>query len=309
VLLCVVFGGASAAQAACYGSTPANVSFADSPFDGSAGLAPEITTVQGALDGACNYSVVPGLTDSLVDGDAVFVHIDRDNNPATGDPTFRGADIVVGTLGVTGTEGPPVLGVWNGSSMVFTDPSPVGAARNDGGFSASVDRLGLSPDTLTRFSVSTMYSGIYDNYVDFAPEPGASPISLPVAFSTTPPLPPPPPTPPAPAAQPVVPPATAGCRVPFVRGKTRWAAEDKLFGADCNVASTVRKRFSNVVRKGRVITTTPGSGARTTKAVRMVVSKGRRKHSARAAGVDGAVVSMSVLARLQELANSPAARP
>ena len=191
--------------------------------------------------------------------------------------------------------------------MAFTDPSPVGAARIDGGFSASVDRLGLAPNTLTRFTVATIYSGIYDSYVDFAPEPGASLLSLPVAFSTTPP-------PPAPAAQRRLPHSRWCRRSTRLQGALRAgqdtrSAQNKLYHADCNVASAVRKKYSNSVRKGRVITTTPGSGARTTKAVRLVVSKGRRKRSARAAGVDSTAVPMSVLARLQELANSSAARP
>src|SRR4051794_7530079 len=258
-LLGAMFGGASAAQAAGYGSTPARAPFADDPDDSESGLAPEITTVHGTLDSACNYSVVPGLTRSLIDGDAVFVYIDRDNNPATGSPTFIGADIVVGTLGVTGTEGPPLLGLWNGSGFDFNDPSPVGAARSDGGFSAPVDRLGLPSSTLTRFGVGTIYSGTYDKYVDFAPEPGASLIALPVAFSTTPP-----PAPPAPPAPPTThPTAPRSCRVPSVHGKTRRAAKKRLHAARCNVAGRVRSKYSNSVRKGRVIGTTPAVGART----------------------------------------------
>src|SRR5262245_62613749 len=78
VVLGATLGVTSTAEAACYGSTPAAVTFADSALDGELGLAPEITTVRGGLDAACGYSVVPGLTDLLIAGDAVFVYVDRD---------------------------------------------------------------------------------------------------------------------------------------------------------------------------------------------------------------------------------------
>jgi hypothetical protein len=320
VLLCALFGGASAAQAACYGSTPAAVSFADSGIDAQGGVAPEITTVQGTLDGRCNYSVVPGLTRSLISGDSVFIYIDRDGNPITGGRTptgADGADIVVATLGVSGAQGPPAIGVWNGSLFDFTtDPNPVGAAGSDGGFSASVDRLGIRSGALTWFYVVTRYRGVYD-YFDFGPNPGVAPPSLLAAFSTTPPPPPPPPPPPLfPPYWPVVQQPTAkprpdesACKVPDVRGKTRSAALDRLLNAHCDLASTALWRYSNSVRKGRVIATTPRAGSRTTRDVRLVLSKGRRKSRARAAAVEATALPKTVLTRLQELANSLATRP
>ena len=295
VLAGATFACASTAQAACYGSTPTSAVFADSAFDGQSGLAPEITTVQASVDASCTYAVVPGLTDSLISGDAVFVYLDRDGNSATGSPLFAGADAVVGTLGVTGLEGPPLLGVWNGVDFTFSDPSPVGGARNDGGFAASVDRLGIASGTTSQLVVATIYQGIYDNYIDMAPEPGAAGIALPVAYSTTPPPPPPPPPPPSTAPQRTQP--VQGCVVPYLRGRTAASAKNRLFNADCDFANAVRRQHSRTVRKGRVIRTTPAAGTQTTRTVRIVVSKGRRKR-ARAA------VSVTMLHRLEQLANA-----
>jgi PASTA domain len=307
IALVALLGGATAAQAACSGSTPATASFADSPFDGDAGLAPEITTVTAALDAACDYSVATGIDPSLIEGDAVFVYIDRDNNPGTGSAVFGGADVVVGTLGEIGPELPPVLGTWNGAEYVFNDPTPVGPARLDGGFVASVDRLGLASGSVTHFGVATIYSGIYDDYVDSAPELGDLLPSLPVAYATTPPAPPvAPPSGPAVAPRPAPTtktPTTSSCVVPKLRGKSRTTAEDRLFAADCDVASSVRRAYSSSVKRGRVIRTTPGAGARTSKAVKLVISKGKRKRHAHAAAAPA--VPSSVLDRLEALANAP----
>jgi hypothetical protein len=310
-LSCTLLVPAAGAHAACYGATPASAWFADSPIDGTSGLAPEITTVTASLDGACNYAVDPGLA-PLIEGDAAFIYVDRDGNPATGSPTPQGADVVVGTLGYSGADSPPLLGTWDGSAFQFSDPSPVGSAPANGGFSANVDRLGIPSGVTTRFAVGTIWQGVYYDYVDFAPEPGAPGIPLGVSYSTTPSPPPAPPPPAVPVstapaqAQPV--PATghssAACTVPKVSGRTRAAASDRLWDAGCDEALTVSREYSRTMRQGRVIRTTPAAGSWTTKHVRLVVSKGRRPHrGARAAAAEAHPAT--VLERLQELANAP----
>ncbi len=316
--LCVcagaLFGATATAEATCYSSTPSAATFVDHPFDGDDGLAPELTTVSLAVDGACTLSVNPGVT-ALIPDDAVFSYINRDGNVATGSALFSGADVVVGTLGDYGEDYPPLLGVWNGVEFTFTDETPVGTAPSPGGFSAHVDRLGMVPGATATFRLASSWLGIYDSYFDWAPQPGAGAIPLAVNFSTTPPPPPPPPAPPAPTPVPTpvstpVPLPTApmedegveatGCTVPKVKGKTRAAAETRLFDADCEVAFSVAKRYSNTVRKGRVIGTTPGSGNITSKRVKLIVSKGRKRARARASSV-----SPSLLERLETLANAP----
>ncbi len=255
--------------------------------------------------GGCNYAVNPGV-DALIGDDAVFVYIDRDGDPATGDALDHGADIVVGTLGEIGPESPPLLGVWNGAQFTFTDPAPVGGAVGVGGFSATLDRLGIPAGVTTGITVATIYEGLYSNYIDVAPDLGAaSAIPLAVAYSTTPPPPPPAPAPqpiaapaPAPAAAPV---ADQGCVVPSVKRRTRDAAELRLFDADCAIASSALRVYSSVP-KGRVIRTIPASGVRTTRSVRLVLSKGPRRRHARA---HSSAASRSALAELTVLANAP----
>jgi len=303
------FAVTTSAEAACYSSTPSSASFADSPFDGS--LAPEISTVALGLDAACTVSMNPGI-DALVGDDAVFTYINRDGNVATGSPSFSGADIVVGTLGEIGADYPPILGTWNGVEFTFSDSTPVGPAPSLGGFAAHVDRLGLTPGATIGVRIGTIWRGISYDYFDFSPEPGASSIPLTVNFSTTPPPPPPPPAPapvPTPGSTAVPLPTTpaedegveaTGCTVPKVKGKSRAVAETRLFDADCEVAFSVVKRYSNTVRKGRVIGTSPGTGDITSKRVKLIVSKGRKRARARVSSV-----SPSLLERLETLANAP----
>lgn len=299
-----LFGATTTAEAACYGSTPSAMTFADSPFDGEVGLAPEITTVSMAVDGACNYSVNPGLTLPLIDDDFVFIYVDRDGNAATGSLNWGGADVVVGTVGGTYGDSPPLLGVWNGAQFTFTDTSPAGTAPFHGGFSATLDRLGVAPGVTTGVQVRTDWNGTYDTYNDYAPDTNVS-IPLAVNYSTAPPPPPPPPPPPAPAPAPAPLPSAPvadaqGCTIPNVKGRTRDAAETRLFNADCEVAFTVVKRYSNTIRKGRVIGTSPGTGIITTKRVKLIVSKGRKRARARASAV-----APSILDRLEDAANAP----
>ena len=92
---------------------------------------------------------------------------------------------------------------------------------------------------------------------------------------------------------------TPGCIVPNVTRRSRSAAENRLFDADCAIASIVTREYSSVP-KGRVIRTLPAAGTQTTKSVRLVLSKGRRKP----ARARRSVAATTDLARLQTLANA-----
>jgi hypothetical protein len=299
---------APAAHAACYGSAPATTSFADSPLDGDDGLAPEISTVTATVDASCDLAVNPGV-DQLIGDDSVFIYIDRDGNPATGSTLFGGADIVVGTLGQIGPDSPPLLGVWNGAQFTFTDPTPVGASLLIGGFSATLDRLGVPSGVVTHYFVGTQWQGIYDEYFDWAPNIGSGQtIGLPISYSTVAPPPPPPPAPIVPAPAPATPVVTApahkttGCTVPRVKGRTAAGARNRILGSGCRYRPGVTRRYSAGVRRGRVIGTIPAAGSLTDGRVRLVVSQGRRPHHAHASA---AASGPGLLAQLQRLANAP----
>jgi hypothetical protein len=270
VCMAALFGSASAAEATCFSSTPATATYADDPAD-SGGYAPEISTVTVSLDALCNYTVNPGIA-SLGEDDAVYIYIDSDGNPATGDDD--GADEAVITEGSDRGKPAPVLVSWSGWRWYET--TSFGPSTSPGGFTASVDRLQIAPGALTHVRVVTY---AYD--ADFAPDEDAAALSLPAAFSTTPPPPTvllPPPAPavtPAAAKVPTVVSADSTCTVPNVKGKTRHAAEKLLLGRHCAVALSVVSRSSARVRKGLVIDSLPGKGTTTSKRVKLLISKGR----------------------------------
>ena len=91
----MLVGSGSASAATCYSSTPNSTTYADSPFDGDAGLAPEITAGHISLDSGCNLSLTYsiGNASDMVAGDFVGWFVDTDNNAATGASSgFAGAD-------------------------------------------------------------------------------------------------------------------------------------------------------------------------------------------------------------------------
>ena len=55
--------GAGEADATCSSSAPVAASFADDPFDGEIGLAPEIASVDVSLGAVCELVVIPRLAD------------------------------------------------------------------------------------------------------------------------------------------------------------------------------------------------------------------------------------------------------
>src|SRR3954454_19801966 len=96
--LALVFGPATSSFASCYSATPASQSFSDPIGDADSGLAPDITSINVQVGGSCSITAGSPLG-SLIEGDAVFIYLDTDGNPNTGETVFGGADRVVGTLG------------------------------------------------------------------------------------------------------------------------------------------------------------------------------------------------------------------
>ena len=257
------------ADAACTSSTPSTASFADSPADGDAGLAPEIVAVAAATNTACGVGVQVALANAanpgdLIEGDAVGIYLDTDGNPATGSPLWEGADRVAIIVGQAGPDLGPGLGVWDGADFSFVGAptlAPVGA----GGFAATVDQLGMPAPATVGIRVGAIWEGVYDIYGDFAPEVLDPSFLFPVAFSTA--APSPPTTTPPSATQ-------NGCTVPRVKRLRAAKARRRMRTAGCR-SRVVRVRSR--MRAGRVVSTRPKAGRRTTKRVVIRVSRGRAR--------------------------------
>ena len=282
-----LFGGANAAHAACYSSTPATAAFADSPNDAEVtpngdAAAPEITTVTASLDASCNLTVDANLPAAFEPGDWVTVFINRDGNTATGDMNHWGADIAV----FSASDVAPRLDTWVG--MDYVPGAGIGSSPKSGAFKATIDELGIPANILAGTVHITLESGYQDEagelYFDYAPN-GLDSMPLKVAYSTSAPVVTPTPTPtpvpvvaPKPAAPAPMPaPAVATCTVPKVKGATRAAAKSKLEKAKCKPAASIVRKYSSSVRKGRVIGTTPGAGATASAPVKLIISKGRKR--------------------------------
>jgi PASTA domain len=275
----VAAGGVEAddADAACSSSTPAAVSFADDPFDGEIGLAPEIASVDVSVSSACELVVLPRLADraetaGLIRDETVTTYVDTDGNPATGAAQWGGADRAVVVVGQNGPDLPPVLGTWTGAEFSFS-AAPVLPVVGAAGFTTSIDQLGVPVPTTLALRVASSWSGLSDTYDDFAPEPGAPSFAFAVTFVTSAPGPPPPAAAPPPPTPPAVSaPSRRACTVPSVRRLTATAARRKLSRAGCR-SRVVRVRSR--LKPGRVVSTSPSAGARTRRTVVVRVSKGR----------------------------------
>ena len=267
-----------AAHAACTSSTPYTQSYADSPADGELGLAPEIVSVVAATDAACRVTVQSVLAGyaapgDLIDGDAVGIYLDTDGNAATGSPLWDGADRAVIIAGMAGPDLGPGLGVWDGATFSFDGtpaPAPVGA----GGFTATPDQLGMAAPASVGIRTATLWAGVYDTYADFAPEVFDPPFRFPVVFSTARPSPPPP----APSPPTTTPPVTTSsdCTVPRVKRLRARKARRRLRTAGCRYR-VVRVRSRRPA--GRVVSTRPRAGRRTSRVVLVRVSRGRARRA------------------------------
>jgi PASTA domain-containing protein len=274
---------ASAASAKCHSSTPNSIGLADSPSDG--GLAPEITVVTVAVNATCGYLVDLGIAKPLVADDSVSVYVNVDGDPATGDQTTGGADVLVRTSGATGPEPAALLAQWYPDYATFSFANAIVLPPlGNGGFTATLDQLGVTTSpTVTTVRVASSHTD-----TDVAPASMFEPLPLSVAFSTiAPPLPPP-----AVPAFPVVPPAVVAppiavapplpviatpkpCVVPSLKRLRTATAKVTIRRAGCKVGST-RRAYSSTVRSGRVVVSSPRAGTTSAKPVVLVISRGRK---------------------------------
>lgn len=186
---------------------PADVSstFLDAPFDGQAGLAPDLRAITMSHRTADDHLVVTTVLDTnlLIDGDVLFWSLDTDGNSATGDPVLGGADREVLVIGQIGTD---LIGsaTWDGTTWV-TSPLPALTGGTLGldtvRWEVPLADIGVGRGQRIGFMAATEWQGIFANYFDFAPEVGLAPFS----FTTEAPPPPPPPPAPVPVAAPPAP--------------------------------------------------------------------------------------------------------
>ncbi|WP_217915034.1 hypothetical protein [Miltoncostaea marina] len=169
-------------------------------------LAPDLTTMMPFTSDDGRYTVAIGLdTNALVEGDAVTTFVNADGNPATGSPTFDGADVAVSIIGQTGTD---AVGAtrWSGVDwQPVSSGSLIGlpSGATDVVWSMAAGELGVLPGTPTTLHFGSIYQGYYDDYFDFAPEPGLAPFAFTAGAAAPPaaaPVAAPPAAGPAPAA-------------------------------------------------------------------------------------------------------------
>ena len=265
--LLILAASPAAADAACTSSTPSSASYADSPADGDAGLAPELVSVVASTNATCRVAVqgvIAGaaLPGDLIEGDAVGIYLDTDGNPATGSPLWEGADRVAIVVGQAGPDLGPGLGIWDGATFSFVG-APTLAALGAGGFAATPDQLGMTAPAALGIRVGAIWEGVFDIYGDFAPEALDPSFRFPVAFSTAVPSPPT-----------TTPPITtpAGCTVPNVKRLRTTKARRRVRAAGCRYRVV---RVRSRVRAGRVVSTRPKAGRHTTSKVVIRVSRGR----------------------------------
>jgi hypothetical protein len=217
---------------------------------GDALLAPDLRQMVALTSDDGRYSVGVTLdSNGLIEGDFVATYVNTDGNPATGSPVFGGADLAVGILGHIGQDSVGAL-LWNGISFqtaAFPSLISFASGSTDEVWSISAAELGIAPGTATTLAFASMYSGIYDDYFDFAPEPGLAPFGFTTGSASGPPPAAVAPTPVAPT--PVAPPApTVGvsAAAPSSPLTIRSFGVSKMRGA-------VKFRLAWVEGEGRVV--------------------------------------------------------
>jgi hypothetical protein len=243
------------ALAACSSSTPVDRSFVDNASDSQLGLGPEMAFVGLTLGSACDLTVLPTLVDrsstvGLISDETVATYIDSDGNPATGSPQWGGADKIVLVIGRRGPDLRPALGTWTGAAFSFAAGVTLPAV-GAGGFTASLDQLGVAAPTTLGLRIASTWTGLRDTYDDLAPGRGLPPIAVPVTFATD-----------------GVPPGL----VPKVRRLPLSEARRRLARAGCR-SRVVRVRSR--LQPGRVSTTLPAAGTWTIRAVVLNVAESR----------------------------------
>jgi hypothetical protein len=264
----------ASAEAACTQSTSSTQAFADAAGDDQGGLAPDISSVVMTVDSACRVGGTVNLFDGSTDmiyGEAAAQYVDVDGSFGTGSPVFEGADRVIMTLGATGADSLPGVGVWNPVTSQF-DFSGIKAdevTSGVNGWAWGIDQLGVLPATI-RVTGATLYNGLYNSYADFSPEPSAvGGHSFPVGYSTIAAPVAPTPSTTTTTQEPAAPTETTPafvCKPGSLRGLKLGVARQKALSRGCDV----KVRFKKVKRgrTGRVLSTrTSGS------AVTLFISK------------------------------------
>jgi len=312
ITLTLALTATPATAATCGRAVPGSWSWTDDPADGASGLAPEIVGVTARVWDDCDVGIAVALANRTNPGDlladeSVGIYLDTDGNSATGSSTWNGADALVLFMGAIGEDYPPYLIPYRNGDFDTSAASELTPATAVG-FIARADVLGITPGAVVGVRTIAMWSGVYDAYSDFAPEPWAASFAMPVSYAEPSPPPPPapappPPSTPAPAPAPPsasrpsapAPPSTSTptgsrgkrpCVVPRLRGLTRSRAARKLKRARC------RYRFVWVRssrRRGSVVSTSPRAGTRTARVVTVRLSRGRRRARAASAMLAGQI--------------------
>jgi hypothetical protein len=284
VIAAAALAAPTTASAACYSSTPTSNSMYDSASDGELGLSPELTAMTTTIDGACNVSFsynVYGQAAPITD-EFYGWFINTDNNVATGSQYgFPGADYAVALDGTGATD----LSRWNGSKF-----ATVKAIARAGAFgvATTLDDLFAVSGTPITTAGGASWSGAYDDYYDWIPEPGGAWLPITPIFTG----------PPAPGDTTS---EEAGCVVPGVRGLSPSAAKHKIRDAGCRVGST-RKRTSRKYA-GRVMGTSPSKGTHLAAGAKVSIyvgKKPRRGHNASAAAANSPELANARLNQLVE---------
>ncbi|MBJ7458264.1 MAG: PASTA domain-containing protein [Thermoleophilaceae bacterium] len=287
IIAAAVLAAPTSASAACYSSTPTSNTMSDSAADSEYGISPELTAMRTTLDAACNVSFAYDVIgqSAPISGDFYTWFINTDNNAATGSPLgFTGADYAV-ALSATGATN---LSRWNGSQF-----ASVKAIARAGTFAVAttLDDLFAVSGTPITTAGGAFWSGVYDDYFDWIPEPNGAWLPITPFFAGPPP-------------PPVSTLDTATCVVPGVRGLSLSSAKRKIRNADCSVGST-RKRTSRKYA-GRAMGTSPSKGTHLAAGAKVSIYVGKKPHKNRIAATAASSPELAI-ARINQM-NAHAAR-
>jgi hypothetical protein len=263
IVAALLLGTGSTAREAC-SSTPSEAAISDPVGDIFEAI--DVSSIDLSLDAACKLTVTPSFNPPLTDQDSVNVYFDSDGNAATGDPEYDGADHVVELLGGASSAPPSLFPCPSACDFLNGVQLP---PTGGGGFVVMLDQLGVESSKSVGVEAEALRQLPPPEdfiLVDYAPDMGSH--TFPVALST-------PPT--ATAAPPpaVEPPATRTvrakkkkCTVPKLKGKTVARARRALKKAGCRY---------KIKGKGKVASTKPKAGTRTSGTVQVKAKKKKRK--------------------------------
>ena len=208
--------------------------------------APDIASVDVATDAQCNLTLGVALNDhatspgALLAGQRIWIRIDTDGNPATGNAA--GADVVVKSSTLRDGRDSSAIWVWIGNQFHLRGLLPPAApwARRTLPFAS----LGI-----TRPALMNVYA--VGDTTDAAYRDPVAGFGVPIRFNG-----------PAPYPQ------ARGCRVPYTRGLALNPALDRLMAAGCPFRA-VGGRVT-----GRAYGTRPAAGKYTTGRVALYLSRG-----------------------------------